>query len=124
MWGFEEPENGLELLKAFEMADQFVVYSEEVQIFLTTHSPAFYAKKEERGVKIIYVKKNLENDATIAELNPSRQFMDENMGLMPLVTPYIVEQNRHISEIRELWENSPLIDKPSIMVEGKTINYI
>ena len=43
---------------------------------------------------------------------------------MPLVTPYIVEQNRHISEIRELWENSPLIDKPSIMVEGKTINYI
>ena len=120
LWGFEEPENGLELLKAFEMADQFVVYSEEVQIFLTTHSPAFYAKKEERGVKIIYVKKNLENDATIAELNPSRQFMDENMGLMPLVTPYIVEQNRHISEIRELWENSPLIDKPSIMVEGKS----
>lgn len=33
LWGFEEPENGLELLKAFEMADQFVVYSEEVQIF-------------------------------------------------------------------------------------------
>lgn len=46
--------------------------------------------------------------------------MDENMGLMPLVTPYIVEQNRRISEIKELWKSSPLVDIPSIMVEGKS----
>lgn len=120
LWGFEEPENGLELLKAFEIADQFVEYSEEVQIFLTTHSPAFYAKKEESGVKIIYINKNFETDATIVVPNPNRKFMDENMGLMPLVTPYIVEQNRRISEIKELWKSSPLVDIPSIMVEGKS----
>lgn len=120
LWGFEEPENGLELLKAFDMANQFVEYSEKVQIFVTTHSPAFYSKKTIEGVKVIYINKNLENDATVAVLNPEKKFMDENMGLMPLVTPYIAELNKHISEIRALWKNTPLIDKPSIMVEGKS----
>ena len=48
IWGFEEPENGLELLKAFEMSDEFLEYSKEIQIFVTTHSPAFYAKKRRK----------------------------------------------------------------------------
>lgn len=120
IWGFEEPENGLELLKTFEMANEFLEYSKEVQIFVTTHSPAFYAKKEEENVKVIYINKNPENDATIALSNPERRYMDENLGLMPLVAPYIAEQNRKISEIKQLWENAPLIDKPTIMVEGKS----
>lgn len=34
IWGFEEPENGLEMLKAFEMADEFLLYSKEVQVFM------------------------------------------------------------------------------------------
>ena len=46
IWGFEEPENGLELARAFKMADEFEEYTKEIQIFTTTHSPAFYIKKE------------------------------------------------------------------------------
>ncbi|MBE4043191.1 ATP-binding protein, partial [Vibrio parahaemolyticus] len=43
IWGFEEPENNLELKYAFELAEVFRGYSKDIQIFITTHSPAFYA---------------------------------------------------------------------------------
>lgn len=120
IWGFEEPENGLELLKAFEMASEFLEYAKDIQIFVTTHSPAFYEKRDKEGVKIIFIIKSSENDSTILFTNPERIFMDENMGLMPFVAPYIAEQNRKIRQIKFLWEEEPLIDKPTIMVEGKS----
>lgn len=82
IWGFEEPENGLELLKAFEMASEFLEYAKDIQIFVTTHSPAFYEKRDKEGVKIIFIIKSSENDSTILFTNPERIFMDENMGLM------------------------------------------
>lgn len=120
IWGFEEPENGLELLKAFEMADEFLLYSKEVQVFITTHSPAFYVKKEEEGVKVIFIKKSPENDGTIVITNPEREFMDDSLGLMPFIAPYIAEQNKKIQEMKQLWTMTPLVDKPTIMVEGKS----
>ena len=43
VWGFEEPENNLELSNAFRVAEQIFSFSEDIQILLTTHSPAFYA---------------------------------------------------------------------------------
>ena len=42
IWGFEEPEIAYEFQKQFEMADIFInTFSNNAQIFLTTHSPAF-----------------------------------------------------------------------------------
>lgn len=120
IWGFEEPENGLELRKAFEMADEFYGYSNDIQIFVTTHSPAFYSKKEEVGVKILFVKKNPETKNTIAATSPDIKFINESLGLMPIVAPYIAEKNKQICQIKELWKNEPLIDEPTIMVEGIT----
>jgi predicted ATP-dependent endonuclease of OLD family len=43
IWGFEEPENNLEFKYAFEVAEEIKKYSTDIQIFITTHSPAFYA---------------------------------------------------------------------------------
>ncbi|WP_417461028.1 ATP-dependent nuclease [Kordiimonas sp.] len=44
VWVYEEPENSLEMTRAFELADKFLNdFSKKNQIFLTTHSPAFYA---------------------------------------------------------------------------------
>lgn len=49
IWGFEEPENGVELSACYELAQQLNNYSFEIQMFLTTHSPAIYSlKKEEK----------------------------------------------------------------------------
>ena len=120
IWGFEEPENGLELLKSFEMADEFLCYSKDIQIFITTHSPAFYSKKEEDGVNVVFINKSLKTKSTTATINQNREFIDKNLGLMPIVAPYIAEQNKQICAIKELWEKEPLIDKPTIMVEGIT----
>ncbi len=120
IWGFEEPENGLELSKAFDMADEFIAYSEDVQIFITTHSPAFYSKKEESNVKIIFLRKNEESDTTVKDENQNKEKIDETMGLMPLVTPYIAEQKRKYDELKAICGSTPLIDQKTLMVEGKT----
>lgn len=43
IWGYEEPENSLELRRAYQLGEQFSNdFSEQNQIFITTHSPAFY----------------------------------------------------------------------------------
>ena len=57
IWGYEEPENNLELASCIELADQFREYidGDISQIFLTTHSPVFYNLrngKEENQNKI------------------------------------------------------------------------
>lgn len=67
IWGFEEPENNLEFRYAFEVAEEIKSYSKDIQIFLTTHSPAFYAidKANNDGVSTYYVSLN---DSACTEL--------------------------------------------------------
>jgi len=43
VWGYEEPENNLELLKCFDLAKELVEGSSQIQTFVTTHSPSFYS---------------------------------------------------------------------------------
>jgi len=48
IWGFEEPENSLEYTHAARLADDMTaIYGKNAQIFLTTHSPAFVAQRED-----------------------------------------------------------------------------
>lgn len=54
IWGFEEPENGVELSKAFEMANEFLEYASDIQMFITTHSPAFYMKNSDGKTCVFY----------------------------------------------------------------------
>ena len=44
IWGYEEPENNLELASCVQLADEFLSFIDGgvSQIFLTTHSPVFY----------------------------------------------------------------------------------
>lgn len=129
IWGFEEPENNVEMTSCFEMANQFIEASkEEYQIFITTHSPVFYGISEinEHLVKAYGVKKV--GYFSKAELL-SKEVADNEMGLMQLVTPYVnqerqkwVEKNSVIKiELDKLRAESDA-DKslPHIFVEGKT----
>ena len=43
VWGYEEPETAIELSACFGFANEFLEYSKNIPIFITTHSPAFYA---------------------------------------------------------------------------------
>jgi len=126
IWGFEEPENGLELAKAFELADEFIEYSQDLQIFLTTHSPAFYMKKEDDGVNIFFVEKkaNASEETGIVAGKSTSKIADE-MGLMPLVAPFIAEQAKKLELAQDIYSKNVLTDVPTIMVEGETdVDYL
>ena len=121
IWGFEEPENGLELSNAFALADEFMEYSSDIQIFLTTHSPAFYMKKDERGVRVLFVqKKEQKTDETQIVTGKNNSSIAEAMGLMPLVAPFIAEQASQLKVVKAIYEKNFLIDVPTILVEGET----
>jgi predicted ATPase len=105
IWGFEEPENNLELKYAYELAQFFKLYSKDIQIFLTTHSPAFYSldKKENDGVNTYIVNLDAENCSQLIkkDSNNSRD-LDEQMGLLNIITPYLTEIITHQKQIDEL----------------------
>jgi energy-coupling factor transporter ATP-binding protein EcfA2 len=46
VWGYEEPENNIEIGQAYKFAKTFVQHAKKQQIILTTHSPAFYSLPE------------------------------------------------------------------------------
>lgn len=58
IWGYEEPEVAFEMKRQFELADVFQkTFTKDVQIFLTTHSPAFAFseyKEQSRTYRVSY----------------------------------------------------------------------
>jgi|GEM_PF-1437781 len=55
IWGYEEPEIALELKRQFEFADLFAKnFCKKVQIFITTHSPAFIFHEGQEDKKRVY----------------------------------------------------------------------
>lgn len=69
IWCYEEPENNLEISNARALVDDLFGYANNgVQIFITSHSPAFYefwASRKE-NIKTFYVKKE-DTVSTITE---------------------------------------------------------
>ena len=125
IWGFEEPENGLELLKTFQLANEFETYSNEIQIFLSTHSPAFYMKKDTETACVYFVSKKGNSDETNISQSISTSLLAENMGLLPIVAPFIEEQSKKLSKAEQIYSENFLTDVPTILVEGETdIEYL
>lgn len=120
IWGYEEPENGIELMRAFELADSFQEYSSSIQIFTTSHSPAFYMKKQDDNISVFYVSQNDKSNGTKASEKISVKDVSETMGLMPIVAPYIADKEKKLKTLKEEYMNERFIDIPTIAVEGKT----
>ena len=129
IWGFEEPENNVEMTSCFEMVNQFIEASKnEYQIFITTHSPVFYGISETNIEQIKAYSINKVGNFSERKLL-SREVADHEMGLMQLVTPYVnrereewVKRSRIIeSELNKLKSESDA-DKslPHMFVEGNT----
>ena len=123
IWGYEEPENSLELSKAFDLADEFLQYSGEIQTFITTHSPAFYnigrdANNREK-VQVFY--SDHEEGSTRFETLTNFDKPDSTMGLLELIAPFIEEKNEEIRKINEKIEELKIHeDSPTLFVEGET----
>lgn len=125
IWGYEEPENGLEISKAFEMAKEFIKISEEIQLFITTHSPAFYIEAQKCTIASVnYIKKEASGETRFVD-KPNISFMNEELGIMPIVAPYIQEKVREIAKYKKIIKENFLTDINTIAVEGVTDkNYI
>lgn len=105
IWGFEEPENNLELRYAFELAKSFKEYSKDIQIFVTTHSPAFYAldKAEGDGVNTFYISQDEDSCTQVTKVShDDTDELHESMGLLPIITPYLTKIYTHQNEIENL----------------------
>lgn len=126
IWLYEEPENSLEMRKAFELAEKFQKdFSRRNQIFVTTHSPAFYSL-DHSSVGKWGVKKSInnsdDNPFSISEINELQKFdeVDENLGITALVAERAREIYEENASINKKLDNFKEITKPIVLCEGKT----
>lgn len=120
IWGYEEPENGIEMKKCFNLADELYSYSSEVQMLLTTHSPGFYLLGEKEGARVFFVYKNA-NDSTsmiTSEIEPYD--IHDKVGIMPLIAPLLMEKENEIKKIKSVLNSCKFADRQTIFVEGIT----
>ena len=117
IWGFEEPENSLELANAIEEAKRFCNYGMQAnkQIFLTSHSPAFFALEEDSATRFfVSCAKELKGRPVsgVQRISAnSGQYPGEMMGEtphLPVISHYLLEADR---EIRNLSDQKEAISR-------------
>jgi hypothetical protein len=121
IWGFEEPENNLEMGKAADLAKEFVDFAKTIQIFATTHSPAFYslgATSPETNIYLVTADSTSGDTRIKAVTTDDLVGVDEHIGLLPLVAPSfakaVAERDRTLESLAKLRK-----DEPTVFVEGK-----
>lgn len=122
IWGYEEPENNLELQSAFEKAKEFKAFSNTIQILLTTHSPAFYSLKTKDDDSVNLYNAFGENKGTKYKVTQPEHAYKTDQGFLTLISPMVEEKIKEIDEIKENLEEMKeknLFDKNVIFVEGK-----
>lgn len=128
IWGFEEPENGVKYSLCYEMAEELYDYRKKCQLLITTHSPAIYAIKNRDATRCYYVSKK-ESGATAYDTDISVDEINQKIGLMPLIAPYLMEQKtKYDDELKNLEnaieklqeEYKQATEQIVILAEGKT----
>ena len=128
LWGFEEPENNVEMSAAFKMGDGFVdlvADTDRYQLFVTTHSPIFYRLDRQRPEATEWITSHFvskEGAETRIETRAPDD-ADESMGLMPIVAPYVAQAkeryDRIESQLAAVREIAPQ-RRPTVFVEGES----
>ncbi|NTX91232.1 MULTISPECIES: ATP-dependent nuclease [Pseudomonas] len=126
IWAYEEPETSLELGPAFDLAKQFSEeFCVENQVFLTTHSPAFYDLSGPLTSKW-YVSQEMREHGveTIVEEVSSQDLVDRKLGVAALVAVRAKEAFEQIESLKStvirLDEELLQHNIPHIIVEGVT----
>lgn len=103
IWGFEEPENGVEYSSCFEMAQEFLSYITDCQILVTTHSPAFYNQSiGENSICFLADKQ----DGCSKYIVNDKDKVSKEMGLMQIVAPFIeAVKNEYIEGDKTTYHN-------------------
>jgi len=132
IWAYEEPENNLEFNKSRALADDLIELAEEeeIQLFVTTHSPIFYNLHESNTELCIayHLSKNESEEGTICISTESLPaHLDEHMGVMSIIAPHILSAQKEVevlmSQAQGLQEQLAMLNpdnRPTIFVEGTT----
>lgn len=126
IWAYEEPEISLELGAAFHLASQFSNgFSRENQIFITTHSPAFYDLDSPHITKWYVSQNSTDTDAETSIQQVSiEDLLDQNLGIAALISKRAKEEFDKIEKLKE--EHRRLEQElshkalPHVIVEGIT----
>lgn len=126
IWGYEEPENNLELASCMELADQFRSFMDNgiSQVFLTTHSPVFYNLREKQEVSATLVSchhifRDIDDEGT--KETQGVDDLDERMGTMALFAPMAKELENRLIEMEAdlaLAEQLAQTKRRTLFVEG------
>ncbi|HEY3951309.1 ATP-dependent nuclease [Phenylobacterium sp.] len=137
LWGFEEPENSLDLGAAELEAHRFADFAARVdtQVFITSHSPAFYLANEagEAAVRRYFITRqepgpdgtmNPSNAASLINRLEDAELRMEQAGLLQL--PFVIrrmgEQREALrakeAEAEALREELEQLKRPALFVEG------
>ncbi len=126
IWAYEEPETSLEMGPAFDLATQFNdEFCKENQVFLTTHSPAFYDLSDDHVSKWFVHQESIDGEQeTRAELVSSQDLLDSKLGVAALVAKRAKEAYQQIKElsttISRLDSEIFTHNIPHVIVEGPT----
>lgn len=128
IWAYEEPENSLELGRAFELAEQFNSdFSVLNQIYIKTHSPAFYDLSGDRVTKwFVSSDQYKEGPELVTEINTvsHNELADKSLGVAALIASRAKDLYKELSELKETTEklNKTIIaaNMPQVIVEGPT----
>lgn len=109
VWGFEEPENSLELVNAIEEAATFVALgkSSNKQIFLTSHSPAFFSVKDDDASRY-FVSRSLSRQGRLNSVihklpSDSKDLPGDLMGEtphLPVISSYLQEAHAKMESFK------------------------
>ena len=123
IWGFEEPENSYEYRRCIQVAREFDhQYSTHSQIFITSHSPAFFCDfpKQKNIIRV-----GCQNGRTI--ILDSDTKLEEELGYIELYREFIKKvddlQKQNIENqetIRGLQESISALNTPIVFTEGKS----
>lgn len=126
IWGYEEPENNLEMRRSFALADDFIEYSKNIQIILTSHAPSFYniVKNQSDKTNLFLSEKPYDSVVFKHLLKDELDQLDGLMGLMPAIAPHIELINKKLDNaeknVKKLGISLINNNKPRLYVEGYT----
>ena len=131
IWGFEEPENSLELAAAFSEAQSLLRYSRQAnkQVFVTSHSPAFFSLNEKNTSRsFVFKESQSTNGRTVSKVKPvtDSEIPSEMMGetpFLPVISNYLKEYDIRVKQeqakVRDIEKVLSALTKPILFVEGE-----
>lgn len=131
IWGFEEPENNMEMTNAFKLSKIFAGFSNDLQIFINTHSPAFYSLAKDYKAKTSLYLAEFNSDKNSTQLSNINiddiHILDKEIGMLPIITEHIKEEvqkrqafEQKVEELSKLKCNTKYL----VLSEDEDLSYI